>query len=121
MTGNPNAMRQLDVDEAIVIARRQRDELLKACEVLGAFAGTAATTTTQNCNQKSIERHRQLEIYHGATSILASYIQTYSTIFMPTAISVFNLIKCLQITPEGDGRYRCAGRLSISPVSWMFR
>jgi len=37
MTGNPNAMRQLDVDEAIVIARRQRDELLKACEVLGGI------------------------------------------------------------------------------------
>src|ERR1035437_9842498 len=110
MTGNPIAMREIGVEEAVVVARRQRDELVRACEVLGAFSDTV-----------SDEEHSRLqsEIDRVAPTVGdSSWGHKYLSLIYPNKLDdfhahsyqLFHLIKCLQIPPEGEGRYRCAGR-----------
>ena len=110
MTGNPLAMREIREDEAVVVARRQRDELGRACEVLRAFDDTVSDDDYSRL---------QLEIDRVAPTVGdSSWGHKYLSLIFPNKLDdfhahsyqLFHLIKCLQIPPQGEGRYRCAGR-----------
>ncbi len=110
MTGNPLAMREIGVEEAVVVARRQRDELVRACEVLGTFADSVSDADYSKL---------QSEIDQAAPTVgNSSWGHKYLSLIYPNKLDdfhahsyqLFHLIKCLQIPPEGEGRYRCAGR-----------
>jgi 5-methylcytosine-specific restriction protein B len=110
MTGNPIAMREIGVDEAVAVARRQRDELVQACSALEKFSDT---------NSDNDYSRLQSEIDRVAPTVGdSSWGHKYLSLMYPNKLDdfhahsyqLFHLIKCLQIPPEGDGRYRCAAR-----------
>jgi 5-methylcytosine-specific restriction protein B len=110
MTGTPNAIREIGEAEAVAIARQQRDELLRACEVLTAFANTVRDDDYARL-QADIDRVTPSvgDSSWGHKYLSLSYPDRLDDFHAPT-YQRFHLIKCLQLPPEGEGRYRCAGR-----------
>lgn len=100
---------QISTDEAIEIARRQRDELIRGCLLLEAMPSEAApdayiklqedmTTQAPSVNDSawghkyfSLLYPDKLDDYHNSD------------------YQRFHLIKMLTIPPSGNGRYDCAG------------
>lgn len=110
MTGSPQSQRELTVDEAVEIARRHREQLVRGCELLDSLPLKA-----------SDEDYRQLQ---EEMDRLAPGVSTkawghkYFSLIYPNKLDDyhvedyqrFHLIKLLQLPPEGQGRYLAAGQ-----------
>jgi 5-methylcytosine-specific restriction protein B len=110
MTGSPQSQRELTVDEAVEIARRHREQLVRGCELLDSLPLKA-----------SDEDYRQLQ---EEMDRLAPDVSTkawghkYFSLIYPNKLDDyhvedyqrFHLIKLLQLPPGGQGRYLAAGQ-----------
>lgn len=105
-----NAPKEIPLEEAIRVARRNRDEFIKGCEYLTSFPKNG---TDENYRQLQ----EQLDRDAPNVSRLA-WGHKYFSLMFPDLIDDFHspgwqhyhLIKLLQTPPEGEGRYVCAGR-----------
>jgi 5-methylcytosine-specific restriction protein B len=105
-----NAPRDLTVDEAVVIARRHRDQLLRGVEHLRRLP-PIGTDDDYRRLQADLDRDApdvsDLAWGHKYFSLLFS--DQVDDIHLPE-FQRFLLVKLLQPPPEGKGRYLCAGR-----------
>jgi 5-methylcytosine-specific restriction protein B len=105
-----NHPKPISVQEAISIARRNRDQLLKGVEILGQLPANGTDD-----DYKAIQE--QLDARVPDVSNLA-WSHKYFSLLFPTkledyhteGVQRFHLLKLLQRPPDGPGRYLCAGR-----------
>jgi 5-methylcytosine-specific restriction protein B len=111
--GSSLSQHQISLREAIEVARVQRDQLISGCELLSALPKDAGDEEYGRL-QEALENLRT----DSAETISSAWAHKYFYLLNPEklddfhtiAFERFNLIKMLQIPPEGDGQYRCAGR-----------
>ena len=97
-------------DEAIAIARSHRDQLLKGVELLDAFPAEATDDDYAGLQDQMDELAPDVSSLawgHKYFSLL--YPEKLDDYHSPR-YQRFHLLKLLQLPPEGDGRYVCAGR-----------
>ncbi len=110
MTGSPNAVKELTVPEAVEIARQHRDQLIQGVDRIGRLPDLADDA-----------QYRKLEEDLGKIAPSVSdtaWGHKYFSLIHPERLDDYHnadfqrfyLIKMLQMPPEGDGRYLCAGR-----------
>ena len=95
--------------QAIEIARKHRDQLAKGVEVLDAFPANAGDAEYQELQQKLdpvAPDVSNLGWGHKYFSLLPDKLDDYHS----PDLQRFHLLKMLQLPPESDGRYVCAGR-----------
>lgn len=110
MTGHPQDQQALSDDQAVAIARRNREQLAAAVEVLtsaqGGF-GDAAYAALQR------------RLFEVAPDIIdAAWAHKYLHMLAPSRLENyhveeyqrFHLLKLLQTPPKEEGRYACGGR-----------
>ena len=110
MAGSPQKQRELSIDEAVEIARRHREQLSKGIELVDALPNFAS----DNDYQKLQNEMNQYAPDVGNTS----WGRKYFSLFYPSKLDAFHnttyqrfhLIKLLQMPPQEEGRYLCAGR-----------
>ena len=109
-TGSPQNQREISTEEAIGVARMHRDQLIKGAELLEFLPENGTDEDYLNL---------QLEMDKSASSISNSaWGHKYLSLLYPEKLDDyhipeyqrFHLIKMLQMPPERDGRYICAGR-----------
>jgi 5-methylcytosine-specific restriction protein B len=100
----------ITLDEAIEYAREHRDQLIRGCELLEAFPAEAT-------DEDYAQLQDQMDEVAPDVSRLA-WGHKYFSLMFPGKLDDyhspvyqrFHLLKLLQLPPEGDGRYICAGR-----------
>jgi 5-methylcytosine-specific restriction protein B len=110
MAGNPQNQRELSLDEAIQIARRHRDQLIKGVELLERLPQNA---TDADC--ATLQRDMDRLAPDVSNSVWG---HKYFSMLYPDKLDDyhnpdyqrFHLIKLLQIPPAGEGRYVVAGQ-----------
>ena len=100
----------MTVPEAVDIARRHRDQLIRGAERLGRLPELADDAEYRRL-QEDLDRIAptvgDLAWGHKYFSLLApERLDDYHN----ADYQRFHLVKMLQVPPEGDGRYLCAGR-----------
>lgn len=110
MTGSATDQRELSLEEAIVMARSHRDQLLRGVKVLERMPEGADDATYQAL---------QTDLDHEAPDVSRlSWGHKYFHLLFPNRLDDFHtphyqrfhLIRLLQVPPPGDGRYVCGGR-----------
>lgn len=109
-TGTPQNQRELPIEEAISIARTHRDQLLKGAELLDKLPMNATDLDYLNL------QHNMDDLAPAISNL--SWGHKYLSLLYPGKLDDyhspdyqrFHLIKLLQIPPQEDGRYVCAGR-----------
>lgn len=102
--------KDITTEEAIEFARSHRDQLLKGVELLDALPDNAT-------DDDYAQLQDQMDEVAPDVSRLA-FGHKYFSILFPNKLDDyhspdlqrFHLLKLLQLPPEGDGRYICAGR-----------
>jgi 5-methylcytosine-specific restriction protein B len=110
MTGTPQKQQELSVQEAVQIARKHRDQLIRGCELLEKLPIKADDESYRNLQ----EQLEQLAPDVNQTS----WGHKYFCLIFPDKLDDYHaesfqryhLIKLLQLPPEGNGRYISAGR-----------
>jgi 5-methylcytosine-specific restriction protein B len=100
----------ISVQEAIDYAKSHRDQLIHGCELISELPSDAS-------DDDYAQLQDQLDEWAPDVSRLAWGHKYFSTMF-PSKLDDyhspsyqrFHLLKLLQLPPEGDGRYVCAGR-----------
>jgi 5-methylcytosine-specific restriction protein B len=110
MTGSPKDMREVAVAQAIEIARRHRDELIRGAERVGEVPELADDSEYRRL-QDDLDRITpsvgNMAWGHKYFSLLApERLDDYHN----ADYQRFHLVKMLQLPPDGDGRYLCGGR-----------
>lgn len=108
--GKANQPQDITLDEAIEIARSHRDQLVKGIELLEKLDENAT-------DDDYAELQDQMDEVAPDVSRLA-WGHKYFSLLFPEKLDDyhspnwqrFHLLKMLQLPPEGDGRYICAGR-----------
>lgn len=101
-------------DEAIAIARSHRDQLLRGVELLEAFPA-------EGSDEDYAGLQDQMDELAPDVSGLA-WGHKYFSLLFPNKLDDyhsplyqrFHLLKLLQLPPDGDGRYVCAGRFRVA-------
>src|SRR5271157_5331524 len=110
VTGSPNDVKELTVPEAVEIARKHRDQLIQGVERIGKLPDLA---------DDAEYRKLQEDLDRIAPSVIdLAWGHKYFNLIAPEKLDDYHnpdyqrfyLIKMLQVPPEGDGRYLCAGR-----------
>lgn len=108
--GSPQKQIELPIDQAVQVARRHRDQLVRGAELLEQFPANGSDTDY---------RHLQEQMDNIAPDVSrAAWGHKYFSLLYPEKLDNyhveylqrFHLIKLLQVPPEGDGRYLVAGR-----------
>lgn len=108
--GKSNKPRDISVEQAIEIARSHRDQLLKGVELLNELPADAS-------DEDYAQLQDQMDELAPDVSKLA-WGHKYFSLLFPDKLDDyhspdwqrFHILKLLQLPPEGDGRYICAGR-----------
>ena len=112
MTGSPQNQKELSIDEAILVARRHRDELIAGCGVLQRLPENALdedyAALQQNLN-KAAPSVGDSAWGHKYFSLM--YPEKLDDFHNPH-FGRFHLIKLLEVPPEAEGRYIAAGRFA---------
>ena len=105
-----NNARDLTVEEAVVIARKHRDQLLRGVEHLRQVPQNGDDDDykrLQECLDKDAPNVSNLAWGHKYLSLIRpEVLDDYHN----AEYQRFHLVKLLQVPPEGSGRYLCAGR-----------
>lgn len=110
MTGAPQNQREIDIDEAIDFARKHRAQLTKGTEILENFPANASDSDYKQLQKKMDQQVPDVSNTawgHKYFSIL--YMYKLDDFHNP-AYQRFHLRKLLQMPPQEEGRYICAGR-----------
>ncbi len=110
ITGWVGKKRTISLDEAVEIARSQREELVNGCKALDALPPNGSDDDYKQLQHDLNER--------ASTVTNKSWAHKYFSLLYPNELEEFHtvhyqrfhLIKLLQIPPEGEGRFLCAGR-----------
>lgn len=110
MTGSPQKQIVLTTEQAVEVARRNRDQLIRAAALLEKLPGQADDLAYQML-QADLEREAP-DIQNTAWG------HKYLVLLFPdklddyhvASFQRYHLIRLLQLPPAGDGRYICAGR-----------
>ncbi len=110
VTGSPQKVIELTVSQAVEIARKHRDQLIRGTERILKLPDHAPDGEYRKL-QEDLDRIapevRDLAWGHKYFSLLApDRLDDYHN----AEYQRFHLVKMLQAPPEGDGRYLCAGR-----------
>ena len=108
--GESNKPKDITVEEAVEIARKHRDQLLKGVELLNEFSDDAT-------DEDYAQLQDEMDELAPDVSKLA-WGHKYFSLMFPDKLDDyhspewqrFHILKLLQLPPEGDGRYICAGR-----------
>jgi 5-methylcytosine-specific restriction protein B len=109
-TGSPTNPVELTAEQAVDIARRHRDQLIRGVELLEKLP--------VNGTDEDYE-HLQQEMNHVAPAVSdMAWGHKYFSLLYPEKVDDFHnpdyqrfhLIKLLQLPPQGEGRYLAAGR-----------
>lgn len=110
MSGPPQRQVELSTSEAIAVARRHRDQLIRGAELVAALplgADDAAYAQLQQALAAEAPQVYDTAWGHKYLSLLApDRLDDYHN----PHYQRFHLIKLRQLPPAGEGRYRCAGR-----------
>lgn len=110
MTGAASQQREISISEAVESTRKQRDQLLRGCEILDRLPALSGD---------DLYRRLQEDLYREAPEVSKSaWGHKYFSLLFPEKLDNFHteepqrfhLLKLLQLPPEGGGRYQCAGR-----------
>lgn len=117
MTGTPQAQRELKLKEAIVIARRHRDLLVRGGELLEKLtpASSMSDLAAIDAPYTALQAAMDTEV-PGISD--TSWAHKYFSMLFPDKVDRFHnadwqryhLIRMLQRPPDGEGRYRVGGR-----------
>ena len=110
MTGSPTKQVELTTDDAVQVARRHREQLLRGVDLLTALPPHADEAAYQ---QLQLALEREVPDVSGT-----AWGHKYFSLLFPDKLDDyhvenlqrFHLLKLLQLPPEGQGRYLCAGR-----------
>lgn len=124
MTGSPQAQQVLSLEDAIAIARKQRDELVAGAEVLTSLDATGTSDEAYAGLQAAMEKAAP-KLAHDGWAHKFWFLVSPDRIddYHSPRYQRFHLFKLLQIPPDGAGildgslpRFVCAGRF-ISAAS----
>lgn len=108
--GPQNYPVEITVDQAIEIARKHRDQLIRGAELLDQLPSNGTDTdylALQQAMEATAPEVSNLAWGHKYFSLL--YPDKLDDYHNPS-YQRFHLIKLLQLPPQGEGRYLCAGR-----------
>lgn len=125
MTGTAKKQRTITTDEAVGYARKHRDQLLKAVELVDALP-------EYGTDDDYLSLQASLDV-EAPDLVKLAWTHKYLSMLFPRKVddfhsaqfAHFNLIKLLQLPPDGDGRYLWGGRLVALareldiPVNWL--
>jgi 5-methylcytosine-specific restriction protein B len=108
MTGSPVKQRVLALDEAIAVARRNRDQFVAGAAVLARYEAAPALVDFERLQEEMEEAAPDVND--------TSWGHKYFHLLYPELVDVyhspvhqrFHLVKLLQVPPEHSGRYVCA-------------
>lgn len=105
-----NNARDLTVNEAVVIARKHRDQLLKGVELLRHLPANG-TDEDYNRLQEVLDRDAPdvSNLSWGHKYFNLAFPEKLDELHLPE-LQRFHLLKMLENPPESKGRYICAGR-----------
>ena len=110
ITGSSQKQQVISEEDAINLAREQRDQLLLGCELLDAFPNNGLDADYRELQTKLLEiAPKVCETAWGHKYFSLIYPDKLED-FHVERFQRFNLIKLLQVPPEGQGRYLAAGR-----------
>lgn len=105
-----NNPRDLTVDEAVVIARKHRDQLLKGVELLRRLPPNGTDDDYRRLQEDLDSDAPDVSpLSWGHKYFNLAFPDKLDELHLPE-LQRFHLLKMLQIPPEGKGRYTCAGR-----------
>lgn len=110
ITGSPQNQQVLTVDQAIEIASKHRVQLLRGLELLEELPANGTDEDYRTLQERmdaeapDVSRlawgHKYFSLIHP-DKLDDYHVEIFSR---------FNLVKLVQVPPEGNGRYLCAGR-----------
>jgi len=110
MTGIAKRQVEISTAEAVEIARRHRDQLLAAAQVLSELSDDASDENYAAL-QATLERIApEVQDTAWGRKYLSLLFPEKIDDFQSPAYQRFQLVKLLQTPPEGTGRYCCSGR-----------
>ena len=110
MTGSPQNQKEMTIDEAVEIARKHREQLSKGIELLENLSSSASDNDYLQL-QKDMDQYAPdvSNTSWGHKYFSLSYPHKLDDYHNPTYQRFF-LIKLLQMPPQEEGRYVCAGK-----------
>ncbi|RJX16697.1 MAG: AAA family ATPase [Desulforudis sp.] len=110
VVGSPSEKHEISLDEAVAVARKHREQLIRGVALLEAMPEGASDDQYRQLQQAMDEKCPDVSNSawgHKYFSLL--YPKKLDSYHVPY-YQRFHLIKLLQLPPEGDGRYLAAGR-----------
>lgn len=110
LTGTSHNPRVISEQEAVQIAQKQRDQFLRGCKLLDELPSIGTDADYSELQKNLLEMAPDVcETAWGHKYFSLMYPDKLED-FHVEHYQRFNLIKLLQVPPEGDGRYLSAGR-----------
>lgn len=119
MTGTPQNQRELSIEEAVQVARRDRDQLCRGADLLKKLPTGASdaeyTELQRNMESVAPDLHRLVWSHKYFSLLYPEKLDDYHS----TTYQKFHLIKLLQV-PPGEGHYAVAGRFVaiVAELGW---
>lgn len=108
--GESNKPKDISVEDAIEIARTHRDQLLKGVELLNELSTDAADEDYAQLQDQMDELAPDVSQLTWGHKYFSLLFPDKLDDFHAASYQRFYLLKLLQLPPEGNGRYICAGR-----------
>ncbi|HZF56509.1 MAG TPA: AAA family ATPase [Polyangiaceae bacterium] len=108
MTGSPTAQRELSIDEAVAVARRNKEQLLAGFEVLEHFRASTGKNYAALQKEMSARAPDLADLAWGHKYFSLLFPDLLDDYHAPD-YQRFHLIKLLQAPPSGPGRFIAAG------------
>ncbi len=105
-----NRPRDITLDDAVAVARSHRDQLLKGAELLEALSDSATDEDYALLQDQMGELAPDVSRLAWGHKYFSLLFPEKLDSFHSSAYQRYLLLKMLQLPPDGDGRYICAGR-----------
>ena len=110
MEGPPTAQVEISIEQAITVAERHRDQLVAGSRLLDALPRDAAEGDYLELQRRLAEQAPDVEDSSWGHKYLSLMHPDRLDDFHTVDFQDFHLIRCLQMPPEGEGRYLAAPR-----------
>ncbi|HJQ67846.1 MAG TPA: AAA family ATPase [Blastocatellia bacterium] len=101
---------EISLEEAIAIARRHRDQLVAGCELLDKFPDNGTDDDYKALQEQMDSLAPDVSRLTWGHKYFCLIYPAKIDAFHAISYQLFNLVKLLQLPPEGKGRYLAAGR-----------
>ena len=109
MTGSPQKQRQIDIDEAVMIARRHRDQLIRGAEVFSQLPNHATDGDYEYLQKKLDDEAPNISRVAWGHKYFSLLFPNKLDDFHSKDVQNFHLLKLLQRPADGEGRYLAGG------------